>query len=56
MGSGSLRFGRHSDDAIDRMSYDQLLALGERLGAARPAGASAQSIDALPTYRFQKVS
>jgi hypothetical protein len=36
----------------DGMSYEQLLALQERLGGAVPRGATAEQVAALPTRRF----
>lgn len=57
MGMGLMRMGSggRSGVDVDRMSYDQLLALSERMGAARPSGASSEHIDELPTFKFQKV-
>ena len=47
-------FGAMGDGMGDMpLSYEQLLALQERLGGAVPRGASQSQIDALPTRRYE---
>jgi hypothetical protein len=44
--------GRNID--IDRMNYDQLLALGDEIGTVKPKGLKKQEISRLPTSKYSK--
>eukprot|EP00475_Leptophrys_vorax_P003928 TRINITY_DN1229_c0_g1_i2.p1 TRINITY_DN1229_c0_g1~~TRINITY_DN1229_c0_g1_i2.p1 ORF type:complete len:438 (-),score=91.52 TRINITY_DN1229_c0_g1_i2:24-1337(-) len=48
--------GRLPQMDVDNMSYEQLLALQERLGDVKPKGADIQEVTRLPTVRYEKPS
>eukprot|EP00976_Prorocentrum_cordatum_P002077 41629-Prorocentrum_minimum.AAC.1 len=52
---GGMGMGMENEDEDEDESYEELLALQERMGGAVQRGASKSQIDRLPTYAFTKV-